>query len=291
MKEKKQIKIMEVGPRDGLQNQKKIIPTEDKIEFIKLLLDAGIQSIEVTSFVNPKKVPQLADADKLFESLQSTFASKYPEVAFIPLIPNMKGLENAIKHRPKEIAVLTAASDSFNKKNIGLTVDQSIKILTEIIELCSRKGIRVRGSIAMAFVCPYEGPILVDKLIDLIQTLISMGCYEVCLADTAGLANEEIIESTLDSLKEVIDLDNLAMHFHDVKGSAITNVQAALKQGIKSFDSSVANLGGCPFVDNANKNLSTEEMVSLCQKLGYQTGINLEILNSAASFIRNKLTN
>lgn len=278
-----QIRVVEVGPRDGLQNEKMILSTEDKFEFIRLLLKAGIKDIEVTSFVRPDSVAQMKDATKLYSLLNDQ------GIDGICLVPNQKGLENAIDCKVKEIAIFTSISNTFNLKNINCNIEESLAKILPVIKNAIDNGIRVRGYISTVFGCPYEGKVDSDLLIDISRKLLAAGCYEISLGDTIGVANPKQVQEIIMSLKNEFLLDKFSMHFHDTRGMAIANILTSLELGITSFDSSAGGIGGCPYAGGATGNIATEDLVYLMDSLGIKTSIDMEKLTNASLFILKKL--
>jgi hydroxymethylglutaryl-CoA lyase len=278
------VRIVEVGPRDGLQNEAGTVPTDKKAEFIRLLAAAGLKDIEVASFVHPKWVPQLADAQELISQLDSI-----PGVRYSALVPNMKGLERAIASGIRRIAVFTAASETFNRKNINMGVDESIDVFRPVVEGALKEGISVRGYISTAFVCPYEGRIAPERVVDVTRSLFDLGVDEVSIGDTIGAATPKDVAITVGVLLQYFDASRLAMHFHDTYGMAVANVYQALQMGISVFDSSAGGLGGCPYAPGASGNAATEDLVYLFENLGIQTGVSLKSLRIASRFIAKEL--
>ncbi len=281
------IRIVEVGPRDGLQNEKSILSTEDKFHFISALTESGLKSIEVTSFVKAPAIPQMADAAELFGRVKSELSDK--GISFPCLVPNLKGYETAKTLGVKEIALFTATSDSFTKKNINATVDESFERMKEVAEAARADKIMVRGYISTAFGCPYEGTIDVKKLISVTKRLFELGVYEVSVGDTIGVAIPMQVRSYLRALKSEFPVGKLAMHFHDTRGMALTNIYASLEEGITTFDSSAGGLGGCPYAKGATGNVATEDVWYLLNSQGLDTGIDIAKLAAASSFILEKL--
>ncbi|MCE9500051.1 MAG: hydroxymethylglutaryl-CoA lyase [Leptospira sp.] len=277
---KGKVKITEVGPRDGLQNEKKAISTAEKLQFIRLLTDAGVKNIEVTSFVKPGMIPQLSDASELSEKINFQNGINYAA-----LTPNRKGYESAIKAGFREIAVFTAASDSFTKKNINRTIDESIEIFRDISVQARVDGIRVRGYVSTVIYCPYEGKISPEKVLYVVNKLSEQGIYEISLGETIGAAVPEEVDALLELLLKHYKPDFFAGHFHDTFGMAIANVQKSIEAGIRSFDSSGGGLGGCPYAPGAAGNVATEDLVYLLEHQGFETGMQLEKLIEASIFI------
>ncbi|WP_408095403.1 hydroxymethylglutaryl-CoA lyase [Peredibacter sp. HCB2-198] len=277
------IKIVEVGPRDGLQNEKSILSTEDKFKFISLLCDAGLRTIEVTSFVKAPAIPQMADAVELYTKVKNELGDR--GVAFPCLVPNMKGYETAKNLGVKEIALFTATSDSFTKKNINATVDESFERMKEVADAAKRDGILVRGYVSTAFGCPYEGTMDVKKLISVTKRLFELGVYEVSVGDTIGVATPMQVRSYIRALKSEFPIGKIAMHLHDTRGMAPTNIFVSLEEGITTFDSSAGGLGGCPYAKGATGNVATEDVWYLLNSQGLETGIDIKKLSEASQFI------
>jgi hydroxymethylglutaryl-CoA lyase len=264
------VRIVEVGPRDGLQNEKTTIPTKEKANFIGLLLDAGLREIEATSFVSPKWVPQLADAAELWPIL--------PEGGtYSALVPNAKGLERAMEAGVSRIAVFTAASDEFTKNNINMTVDQSLAGFRDVVDIfraSTGKNGFIRAYVSTAFECPYAGKIDPGKVVKVVGRLLELGVNEISIGDTIGVASPAEVRQLTKILLEATAAKMLAMHFHDTHGTAIANVDAALELGIRSFDSSAAGLGGCPYAPGAAGNLATDDLVYFLERQGIATGVD-----------------
>jgi len=278
------VRIVEVGPRDGLQNESKIVATQDKAEFIRLLAAAGLKDIEVASFVHPKWVPQLADAQELIKELQP-----FPDVRYSALVPNMKGLERAIGSGIRRIAVFTAASETFNRKNINMGIDESIAVFKPVVADALKEGISVRGYVSTCFVCPYEGPIAKERVAQVAAALFDLGVDELSIGDTIGAATPRDVESTGAHLLQLFPSARLAMHFHDTYGMAVANVYQALQMGFTTFDSSAGGLGGCPYAPGASGNVATEDLLYLLDRLDIETGVDLKLVRRASYFIAQQL--
>ena len=274
------IKIIEVGVRDGLQNEKTPVPTEVKLELIKRLIDAGVTTVEATSFVSPKWVPQMADHKEIVESLPAL-----PQVNFPVLTPNLKGFENAIAAGAKEVAVFAAASESFSQKNINCSIDESIERFNPIFERAKSLDIKVRGYVSCVLGCPYEGNIDPAKVADVANKLYQSGSYEISLGDTIGVGTPGKTKTLIESIKNLIPISQVAVHFHDTYGQALANIYAALEMGVTSIDSSVAGLGGCPYAKGASGNVATDDVVYMLNGLGLKTGIDLDRLIDAGNYI------
>jgi hydroxymethylglutaryl-CoA lyase len=280
----KRVRIVEVGPRDGLQNEPAILPTQKKAEFIALLAESGIKDIEVASFVSPKWVPQLADAEKLLAQLQTT-----PSVRYSALVPNMKGLDRAIESGIRRIAIFTAASETFNRKNINMGIRESIDGFKPVTERALKEGLTVRGYVSTCFVCPYEGPIGKEKAAEVTRALFDLGVDEVSIGDTIGAATPRDVENTCGFLLNEFASAKLAMHFHDTYGMAVANVYQSLQMGLSTFDSSAGGLGGCPYAPGASGNVATEDLIYLLGRLGIETGVSLNLVRRASRFISTAL--
>ena len=276
----KSVKLVEVGPRDGLQNQPRILSTEEKIEYIRRLAEAGLKDIEVTSFVHPKWVPQLADAADVVARLP-----RHSDVRYSALVPNMKGLERALESGIRRIAVFTAASETFNRKNINMGIGESIEVFRPVVDRATREGLSVRGYVSTCFVCPYEGVITKEAVSTVTRSLFDLGIDEVSIGDTIGSATPRDVEDLLDHLLSQFPGRQLAMHFHDTYGMAIANIYQSLKMGLTTFDSSAGGIGGCPYAPGAAGNVATETVLFLFDRLGIQTGVSLPALREAAAFI------
>jgi hydroxymethylglutaryl-CoA lyase len=279
----KAVKIVEVGPRDGLQNESVHLDIATKVALIQGLADAGLQSIEAGSFVSPKWVPQMAGSDEVFKQLPPSQAT------YTALTPNMRGLERAIECNVKEVAVFAAASEEFSQKNINCTIKESLNKFQALTQKARDHSIAVRGYISCVVGCPYEGDVDQKKVSSVAQSLLDMGCYEISLSDTIGVGKPENIESLLTETLKTIDSAKLAVHLHDTYGQAIANIKQSLEMGISTIDSSVAGLGGCPYATGASGNVATEQVVQLLNKLGIEHPINIDKLQTVSRFIRQKL--
>jgi hydroxymethylglutaryl-CoA lyase len=280
----KSARVVEVAPRDGLQNEATIVPTEKKAEFIELLVQAGVKDIEVTSFVHPKWVPQLADGADLIKQLKPD-----PRVRYSALVPNMKGLERAIQSGVRRIAVFTAASETFNRKNINMGIKESLDAFTPVVDRALKEGITVRGYVSTCFVCPYEGAIAKEKVADVTRALFDLGVDEVSIGDTIGAATPRDVEITAGYLAQRFPINKLALHFHDTYGMAVANIYQSLQMGFSIFDSSAGGLGGCPYAPGASGNVATEDLLYLLDRLGIETGVSLKLIRRASQFIAKEL--
>jgi hydroxymethylglutaryl-CoA lyase len=274
------VTIVEVGPRDGLQNESTAIATADKIEFVNRLSASGIGVIEATAFVSPKWIPQMADAEELFARIDRHEGTRYAA-----LVPNLRGLERAHAAGVREIGLFAAASEKFSQKNINQTIEESLDTYRAVSARALQFGIRVRGYVSTAFGCPFEGPILPARVADVAEALVSMGAFEVAVSDTIGIAHPGQVPKVIAAVAERVPLDSIALHFHDTRGMALANVLTALDQGIATFDSSAGGLGGCPYAPGATGNLATEDLVYMLEGLGIQTGVDLDALVNASAFI------
>ncbi len=284
---KKTVKIVEVGPRDGLQNEKVSLSLTDKLEYIRLLAEAGLETIEATSFVRADKIPQMADAIELYKEVSKL--TKFNQTNFPCLVPNVKGYELAKKAGVKEISLFSATSDAFAKNNINCTVVESFKRMEEVSKLALADGVKIRGYISTAFGCPFGGVTSVEKLIEVAQKFLDLGAYEVSIGDTTGIAVPKQVDNYLTELLKVISVDKVAMHFHDTRGMALTNILVSLQHRIGVFDSSSGGLGGCPYAGGATGNVATEDVWYLLNSLGIETGIDIDKLVLASKFILDKV--
>ncbi|MDM5188760.1 hydroxymethylglutaryl-CoA lyase [Bacillus sp. DX4.1] len=276
--------IKEVGPRDGLQNEKKIVDTKDKVKWIHLLSEAGLSYIEVSSFVHPKWVPALADASDVFAELE-----RKPDVTYAALVPNQNGLERALLQPVDEVNVFLSASEAHNKSNINKSITEALSVIQDITKQAHFAGKRVRGYVSTVFGCPYEGDVSIDAVDELCNQLFSYGIYEVSLGDTIGVANPAQVERILEHLLRKYDASQFAMHFHNTYGMALANVVKSLECGVTTFDSSCGGLGGCPYAPGASGNVATDDLVHMLHQMGVQTNIDEEKLLQASQFIQSKL--
>ena len=277
------VKIVEVGPRDGLQNEAVSLDIATKLELIERLASCGLKNIEAGSFVSPKWVPQMAGSYEVFNQLGPSKA------VYTALTPNRRGLERAMECNVTEVAVFAAASEAFNEKNINCSIDESLAKFEAVIQKASSANIRVRGYISCVAGCPYQGDVDNHRIKDIASALLSMGCYEVSLGDTIGVATPEITERLLTALLKTIPPQKLAMHMHDTYGRAIDNIKQSLSMGISTIDSSVAGLGGCPYAEGASGNVATEKVIRLLDELNIAHGVDLQKLSQASQFICEKM--
>ncbi|XP_067009111.1 hydroxymethylglutaryl-CoA lyase, mitochondrial isoform X2 [Anabrus simplex] len=274
------VRIVEVGPRDGLQNEPGVVPTTVKIEFINRLSRAGFETIEATSFVSPKWVPQMADNTEVLKGI-----TKFPGVSYPVLVPNIKGLNAAVEAGATEIAIFGAASESFSLKNINCTMKESEERFREVTEAALQKGIRVRGYVSCVCGCPYEGPVHPAAVAKAAAALHNIGCYEISLGDTIGVGTPGSVSAMLHEVIKNVPVDKLAIHCHDTYGQALANILTALQFGVSVVDASTSGLGGCPYAKGASGNVATEDLVYMLHGMGIETGIDLEKLLDAGEFI------
>ncbi len=274
------VKIVEVGPRDGLQNERVSIPVDVKVSYITALADAGLRVIEAGAFVSPKWVPQMAGTDEVYANIP-----KDPGVEYPVLVPNMKGLDRAIEAGVKSIALFTAASDSFNKRNINMSIDESLESYAQVAARARGEGMRVRGYVSTAFGCPYEGDVAPEKVLEVSARLLDIGCYEVSIGDTIGVGTPMQVQGVIGMLLQVIPASKLAMHFHDTRGTALANCLASLEMGIATYDASSGGLGGCPYAPGASGNMATEDLVYMLDAMAIESGVDIKRLVKASSII------
>ena len=279
-----QVKIVEVGPRDGLQNEKEIIPVEVKVELINRLTAAGFPNIEAASFVSPKWVPQMATSSEVMQQIQ-----RKSGVIYSALVPNMQGLEAALAAQADEVVIFGAASEAFSQKNINCSIAESIERFREVAKLAKASHLRLRGSISCSFGCPYQGEVTHDAVVDVVARMQDLGCDEIDIADTIGVGTARQVQTVFDKVSRQFPIDQLAGHFHDTYGQALANIYAALEVGVSIYHSSVAGLGGCPYAKGATGNVATEDVLYLMQGLGIHTGIDLQLVVDAGQFISQHL--
>lgn len=276
------VKVYEVGLRDGLQNEAAFVPTPEKVAFAEALTTAGLRNIELTSFVSPRWIPQLADHDQVARD-----APRRAGVTYSALVPNLKGLEGALRAELPEIAVFMSASESHSKKNINKSVDEALAVLAEVTKTALAHRLRVRGYLSVVFGCPYEGPVSVDRVRELTRALFDMGVYEVSLGDTIGVAHPGQVHEVLEALyRGGAQPEGLALHMHDTRGVALANVLAGLEAGIRTFDAAFGGLGGCPYAPGASGNLATEDLVYMLEAMGHTTGVDLDRLVDASAHMQ-----
>ena len=274
------VTIVEVGPRDGLQNEKAAISTSDKVAFVNRLSQAGLPVMEVTAFVSPKWVPQMADAADVLAAIE-----RAPGTRYTALVPNLAGLERAQAAGVTEVAIFAAASETFSRRNINQGIDESLETYRAVADRAQARGIRVRAYLSTAFGCPFEGPVDAKRVADLSAALIGMGAFEVAVSDTIGIAHPGQVPAVLEAVAARVPLTQIALHFHDTRGTALANVLTALQHGIATFDASCGGLGGCPYAPGATGNLATEDLIYMLDGLGIETGVRLDGLLEASRFI------
>lgn len=278
------VTIYEVGPRDGLQNEKVSVPTAAKIAYIDMLSASGLHAIEATSFVSPKAIPQLGDAAEVMAGIRRSPGVRYPV-----LVPNEKGMQRALESGVTEVALFTAASESFTKANINVTIAESIENFKPVVALAREHGIAIRGYVSTAFGCPYEGVVPPQKVADVAGALLNLGVQEVSIGDTIGVGTPDQVREVVELLLREMPVAQLAVHFHDTRGTALANVLAALEMGVSTIDSSSGGLGGCPYAPGAPGNLATEDLLHMLNGLGITTGVQLDKVVQASRYIRGVL--
>jgi len=277
----KSVTIVEVGPRDGLQNEAHFVPTDQKVELIGRLSETGLKRIEITSFVHPKAIPQLQDSEEVVKRIQ-----RKPGIIYSTLVPNEKGLERALSLGVKEITLFVSASETHNQKNVKMSISESLKGFRSIAEKALANGIRMRGYVVTAFGCPYEGKIAPEKVEFVINEYQAIGVHEIALGDTTGMANPVQVSRMIEQVRPRLGGMNLALHFHDTRGSALANILAALQEGVTVFDGSIGGLGGCPYAPGASGNIATEDLVNMLEEMGIETGIDLLKLIECAKYAK-----
>jgi hydroxymethylglutaryl-CoA lyase len=280
----RRVTIVEVGPRDGLQNEHATVGTADKIEFVNRLSAAALPVIEVSAFVSPKWVPQMADAADVFKGI-----TRRPGIRYTALVPNSAGLDRAIAAGVTEIAIFAASTETFSRKNINQSIEESLVTYKEVCDRAIAAGLRVRAYLSTAFGCPYEGDVAPETVAGLVARLVSFGVFEVAVSDTIGIAHPGQVPRVLDAVLGRVPVDQVALHFHDTRGTALANVLTALPFGIATFDASAGGLGGCPYAPGAAGNLATDDLVYMLDGLGIETGVSLAALSDASAFIGARL--
>jgi hydroxymethylglutaryl-CoA lyase len=280
MKFPKRVRLVEVGPRDGLQNESRIVSAEVRIELIERLAETGLSVIEAGAFVSVRHVPQMAETERVLAGLERRPGVRYPV-----LVPNLKGLEAALAAGALEIAVFAAASETFSRRNINASIAESLERYREICALARREGIHIRGYVSCALGCPFEGPVSPEAVRDVAAALLAMGCEEVSLGDTIGIGTPGKTQNLIETVLQGAPVEKIACHFHDTYGQALANILAAMDSGVAVFDSSVGGLGGCPFAPGAAGNVASEDLLYMLDGLGIETGVNLEKLTAAGKFI------
>jgi hydroxymethylglutaryl-CoA lyase len=280
----RKVTIVEVGPRDGLQNEQVSVSTADKIEFVNRLGEAKLPVIEVSAFVSPKWVPQMADAADVFAGM-----TRVPGTRYAALVPNLEGLARAMSAGVSEIAVFASATETFSRKNINQSIAESLAGYKQVCERALAAGLRVRGYLSVAFGCPYEGAVLPERVADIASRLLALGVFEVAVSDTIGVAHPGQIAVVLERVLERIPVERVALHFHDTRGTALANVLAALPFGVVTFDASAGGLGGCPYAPGAAGNLATDDLIYMLNGMGIETGVSQSKLSEASAFIAARL--
>jgi hydroxymethylglutaryl-CoA lyase len=275
------VEIFEVGPRDGLQNEARAIPTADKIALVDCLSAAGFRRIEVASFVSPKWVPQMADSAEVLAGI-----TRAPGVSYAALTPNMRGFDGAVAAKADEIAIFGSASEGFSRANINASIAESLERFKPVADAAAEIGLPVRGYVSCVSDCPYDGPVDPGAVARVAEALLAMGCYEISLGDTIGQGTPERIGAMLDAVAQVVPAEKLAGHFHDTSGRALENIVASLERGVRVFDAAVGGLGGCPYAPGAAGNVATEAVARRLADLGYETGLDLEVIAAAADMAR-----
>jgi hydroxymethylglutaryl-CoA lyase len=278
------VRLVEMGPRDGLQNEPAPVATDIKIALIERLAAAGLKTIEAGSFVSPSWVPQMANSAEIYRRIK-----RFPGVSYPALVPNLKGLEAALGVGIEEVAVFVAASEGFSQRNIACSRAESLERLAPVAKLALQKGLRLRGYVSCIIACPYDGPVAPDQVAEMSERLVEMGCYEVSLGDTIGIGTADAVKRVIEAVAARIPRERIAMHFHDTYGQGVANVLASLDQGISVFDSSVAGLGGCPFAKGATGNVATEDVLHLLHGLGIETGVDLTAVAEIGAWISTEL--
>jgi hydroxymethylglutaryl-CoA lyase len=278
------VKLVEVGPRDGLQNERTPLDVDTKVEFINRLSESGLAVIETTSFVSPKWVPQLADADEVMARI-----TRKPGVSYPVLVPNIKGMERALAAGVEEVAVFTAASETFSQKNTNCAIDESIDRFRPVVARAKGAGVRVRGYISCVLGCPYEGTVDRRRVADVAKRLYELGCYEVSLGDTIGIGTPLQARDMVSQTAGEVPIERLAVHFHDTRGQALANILACLEIGVSVVDASVGGLGGCPYANGATGNVASEDVLYMLHGMDIETGVDLDMLIEAGRFINAKL--
>ena len=276
----KKVQIVEVGPRDGLQNEKIWVETETKIALIEKLADAGLTKIEAASFVSPKWVPQMKDAFEVLSGIE-----RRPGVTYPVLTPNLKGFERALEAGVTEVAVFGAASEAFSQKNINCSISESVERFWPVLEAAQKNNVRVRGYISCVLGCPYQGEVPLENVVNLAENMSEMGCYEISLGDTIGIGTPLKAKKMVETVAEKVPVSNLALHFHDTRGQALANIYACLELGVSVIDTSVSGLGGCPYAQGASGNVATEDVVYMLHGIGIKTGVDIEKLIETGRFI------
>jgi len=280
----RRVTVVEVGPRDGLQNERVTVATADKIEFVNRLSAANLPVIEVSAFVSPNWVPQMSDAAEVFAGI-----ARRPGIRYAALVPNLAGLDRALKAGVSEIAVFAAATETFSRKNINQSIDESLSNYREVCRRARDAGLRVRGYVSTAFGCPFEGDVAPERVAEISARVIDLGVFEVSVSDTIGIAHPGQVPRVLEAVLARVAVEQVALHFHDTRGTALANVYASLPFGVNTFDASAGGLGGCPYAPGAAGNLATEDLIYMLDGLEVETGVSLQALTVASAFIESKI--
>jgi hydroxymethylglutaryl-CoA lyase len=280
----RRVTIVEVGPRDGLQNERLQLNVADKVDFVNRLTEAGLPVIEAGAFVSPKWIPQMADTAEVFASIR-----RRPGTRYTALVPNLAGLDRALSARVTEIAVFAASTETFSRRNINQSIDESLATYREVCDRAMAAGLRVRGYLSTAFGCPFEGDVPPGRVAEVAERLAALGAYEIAISDTIGIAHPGQVPPVLDAVLERLPVSRVALHFHDTRGMALANVLTALPYGVSTFDGSAGGLGGCPYAPGAAGNLATDDLVYMLNGMGIETGVSLPALSEASAFIGSKL--
>jgi hydroxymethylglutaryl-CoA lyase len=280
----RRVSVVEVGPRDGLQNERAAVSTADKIEFVNRLSAAGLPVIEVSAFVSPTWVPQMADAAEVFAGIL-----RRPGVRYTALVPNLPGLDRALQAGVGEIAVFAESTETFSRRNINQSIEASLATYRQVCDRAHAAGLRIRGYLSTAFGCPFDGPVAPGDVARIAARLVDLGVFEVAVSDTIGVAHPGQVPQVLEAVLARLPVEKVALHFHDTRGMALANVQAALPFGIATFDASAGGLGGCPYAPGAAGNLATDDLIYMLDGLGIETGVSLEKLSEASAFIGGRL--
>ncbi len=275
------VTIVEVGPRDGLQNEANLVPTEHKVELINRLSETGLRRVEITSFVHPKAIPQLQDSEEIVKRIE-----RKPGIIYSTLVPNEKGMERALAAGIDGIALFVSASETHNQKNVKMSISDSLKGFRNIAEKALTHGMRMRGYVVTAFGCPYEGRIRHERVEFIVEEYKNLGVHEIALGDTTGMANPVQVSRMVSRISPRLGKTSLALHFHDTRGAALANILAALQEGVTVFDGSIGGLGGCPYAPGASGNVATEDLVNMLQEMGIETGVDLQKLIDCAKYAR-----
>lgn len=279
-----QITLVEVGPRDGLQNEKQTIPPDLKIDLINRLSQTGLSIIEAGAFVSPKWVPQMASTDEVMQKI-----TRNPDISYPVLTPNLKGYEKAIDNKADHVAIFAAASQSFSKKNINATIEESLERFKPVLERAKADDVKVRGYVSCVLGCPYEGEIAIKDVIKVAKALYEMGCYEISLGDTIGVGTAGKTNQLMGAITKEIPAGAIAGHFHDTYGQSLANIHASLEHDIRTFDTSVSGLGGCPYAPGASGNVASEDVIYMLEGSGFKTGVNLDLMREISIWISQKL--